>query len=135
VASATRNGVRLLAVVLGESSGHARTIRAEGLLEHGFLTHGWKTYFAAPTAEDLPAISDPKGATSIRKIVMATECGNRRRVPTVAEKRQKAKQTRAAQAGNDAAGKSDAAATASVAAKARSKAANASAAPAAPATK
>lgn len=113
VASATRNGVRLLAVVLGESSGRTRTIRAEGLLEHGFLTYGWKTYFEAPSAEDLPAVVEPRGATSIRKIVMATECGNRRRVPTVAEKRQKAKQARAAQSGSDAdaARKSNAAAT------------------------
>jgi len=36
VASATRNGKRLIAVVLGASSGHARAVRAAQLLERGF---------------------------------------------------------------------------------------------------
>jgi D-alanyl-D-alanine carboxypeptidase len=36
VASATRNGKRLIAVVLGSSSGQARAIRAAQLLERGF---------------------------------------------------------------------------------------------------
>jgi D-alanyl-D-alanine carboxypeptidase len=36
VASATRNGKRLIAVVLGASSGHMRAVRAAQLLERGF---------------------------------------------------------------------------------------------------
>ncbi len=36
VASATRNGRKLIAVVLGTRSGHARMIAAQGLLEQGF---------------------------------------------------------------------------------------------------
>ncbi len=36
VASATRNGRKLIAVVLGTKSGHARMISAQGLLEQGF---------------------------------------------------------------------------------------------------
>ena len=36
VASATRNGKRLIAVVLGASSGHARAVRAAQILERGF---------------------------------------------------------------------------------------------------
>jgi D-alanyl-D-alanine carboxypeptidase len=36
VASATRNGKRLIAVVLGSSSGHARAVRAAQILERGF---------------------------------------------------------------------------------------------------
>jgi D-alanyl-D-alanine carboxypeptidase len=36
VASATRNGKRLIAVVLGASSGQARAVRAAQLLERGF---------------------------------------------------------------------------------------------------
>ncbi|QHO72439.1 peptidase M15 [Bradyrhizobium sp. CCBAU 051011] len=36
VASATRNGKRLIAVVLGSSSGHQRAVRAAQLLERGF---------------------------------------------------------------------------------------------------
>jgi D-alanyl-D-alanine carboxypeptidase len=40
VASATRNGKRLIAVVLGASSGHARAVRAAQLLERGFGNNG-----------------------------------------------------------------------------------------------
>lgn len=36
VASATRNGKRLIAVVLGASSGHSRAVRAAQLMERGF---------------------------------------------------------------------------------------------------
>ncbi len=46
VASATRDGVRLVAVVMGSRSGAARRVRAAELLEHGFLRHGWKAMFA-----------------------------------------------------------------------------------------
>ena len=40
VASATRNGKRLIAVVLGSSSGQARAVRAAQLLERGFGNNG-----------------------------------------------------------------------------------------------
>jgi D-alanyl-D-alanine carboxypeptidase len=40
VASATRNGKRLIAVVLGASSGHARAVRAAQLMERGFGGNG-----------------------------------------------------------------------------------------------
>src|SRR5205085_9015897 len=40
VASATRNGKRLIAVVLGSSSGRARALRAAQLLERGFANNG-----------------------------------------------------------------------------------------------
>jgi D-alanyl-D-alanine carboxypeptidase len=40
VASATRNGKRLIAVVLGASSGQARAVRAAQLLERGFSGNG-----------------------------------------------------------------------------------------------
>jgi D-alanyl-D-alanine carboxypeptidase len=39
VASATRNGRRLIAVVLGASSGHMRAVRAAQLLERGFANN------------------------------------------------------------------------------------------------
>jgi D-alanyl-D-alanine carboxypeptidase len=39
VASATRNGKRLIAVVLGASSGHMRAVRAAQLLERGFANN------------------------------------------------------------------------------------------------
>ena len=40
VASATRDGKRLIAVVLGASSGHMRAVRAAQLLERGFANNG-----------------------------------------------------------------------------------------------
>src|SRR3954451_9409105 len=40
VASATRNGKRLIAVVLGASSGQARAVKAAQLLERGFANNG-----------------------------------------------------------------------------------------------
>ena len=48
VASATRNGKRLIAVVLGASSGHMRAVRAAQLLDRGFANNGlaWLQAFA-----------------------------------------------------------------------------------------
>jgi D-alanyl-D-alanine carboxypeptidase len=40
VGSATRNGKRLIAVVLGSTSGHQRAVRAAQLLERGFASTG-----------------------------------------------------------------------------------------------
>ncbi|MFL6790429.1 MAG: serine hydrolase [Bradyrhizobium sp.] len=40
VASATRDGKRLIAVVLGASSGHMRAVRAAQLLDRGFASNG-----------------------------------------------------------------------------------------------
>lgn len=45
VASATRNGRRLIAVVLGSKSTAARRARATRLLDHGFENYWWKTLF------------------------------------------------------------------------------------------
>jgi len=46
VASATRDNVRLVAVVLGARSGQSRSVRARKLLDHGFEWYGWKSLFA-----------------------------------------------------------------------------------------
>src|SRR5262245_21583730 len=42
VASASREGVRIMAVVLGESTVGDRNLRAQELVDHGFATLGWK---------------------------------------------------------------------------------------------
>jgi D-alanyl-D-alanine carboxypeptidase len=47
VASATRNDVSVMAVVLGERSSRERTARASELIEHGFDFYGWKEMFSA----------------------------------------------------------------------------------------
>ena len=96
VASATREGTRMVAVVLGENSGHERSIRAQALLEHGFNSWGWKTAFDTETLESAKASADAKDVASIRASVVATECGNRRRIVRVADARQREKKRAAA---------------------------------------
>jgi D-alanyl-D-alanine carboxypeptidase len=54
VASATRNGRRIVAIVLGETSSGKRTIRTASLLEYGFRILEWKALFPAPVIESLP---------------------------------------------------------------------------------
>lgn len=98
VASATRDGVRLVAVVLGEASGMDRTLRTQALLDHGFTTYGWKQVFNPPSIENLPYSQETKEAISLRQSIMATECGNRRRSARVAQARAKAKAQRVAAA-------------------------------------
>lgn len=98
VASATREGRRLVAVVLGEPTGRERTMRAASLLEHGFLTQGWKSLFGTKTLDTLPMAEDAKGPMTMRQAVISFECGTARR--RVIAKRRKAKgHTTAAKAG------------------------------------
>lgn len=97
VASATRDGLRLMAVVLGESTGAQRAVRAQALLEHGFNTFAWKTVFGAETIDNVKISPTAKDVESIRTSVMATECGNRRRAAkAIADARARAKQRQAA---------------------------------------
>ncbi len=95
IASATRDGVRLMAVVLGERTGSERTTRAQSLLEHGFSTHGWKALFNGPTIDTAPTADEAKSVTSVRSLVRVSECGGAR-VRTVA--RSKSKAVKAAEA-------------------------------------
>jgi D-alanyl-D-alanine carboxypeptidase len=90
VASATRDGHKMIAVVLGEPTGGERSVRAANLLEHGFQTHAWKALFAPPTLETLPVAEDAKGPMTIRQIVRSYVCGTGGRRRAVAKsKRQK----------------------------------------------
>jgi len=60
VASATRDGHRLVAVVLGDETSAARNARAAALLEHGFKTREWKALVPTARVENYP--SDIVGA-------------------------------------------------------------------------
>ncbi|HZT47653.1 MAG TPA: D-alanyl-D-alanine carboxypeptidase family protein [Hyphomicrobiaceae bacterium] len=88
VASATRDGRKLVAVVLGEASGAERAERAANLLEYGFLTHGWKQLFTPYTLDTLPVPEDAKGPTTMREVVHSYECGTRRAVAKASKKGQ-----------------------------------------------
>ena len=77
VASATRDGHQIMAVVLGEATGGKRTVRAAHLLEHGFQTYGWKQLFNhSQSIDTMPVAMDAKPVTSVRKSVLSFECGN-----------------------------------------------------------
>lgn len=92
VASATRDGRRLMAVVLGEPTGQDRSLRAASLLEHGFQSYDWKTLFTAATLDSMPLPTEAKSVMTVRETVLAWECGARRRGRAVANaKRIKAK--------------------------------------------
>jgi D-alanyl-D-alanine carboxypeptidase len=77
VASATRNGVRLVAIVLGAISARDRGIRAAALLEHGFETRAWKLFFAPQSIETLTVSTQSDEIVSIRDKVTGWSCGNR----------------------------------------------------------
>jgi D-alanyl-D-alanine carboxypeptidase len=54
VASATRGERKMVAVVLGATSGRIRALRAAALIEHGFEYYNWKTLFSS-SIENSPA--------------------------------------------------------------------------------
>ena len=96
VASATRDGQRLFAVVLGEVTGSERSTRAANLLEHGFQTRAWKAMFGTHTLDTLPTDAEAKGAASIRQSVISWACGTGRRLARAKRKRGRATATKPA---------------------------------------
>lgn len=76
VASATRDGRQIMAVVLGETTGARRTIRAAHLLEHGFQIYDWKKVLGQTETIDTLAMPEtPKEVASIRTSVISYACG------------------------------------------------------------
>jgi D-alanyl-D-alanine carboxypeptidase len=89
VATATRDGHRLVAVVLGESSGASRSLRAANLLEHGFQYRAWEEVLKPITLSSLEMATDARAAAiSVRDTVSGYACGGRKR-PAVVKARQK----------------------------------------------
>lgn len=80
VASATRDGHRLMAVVLGETTVGERNLRAASLLEHGFQQYGWKQLFNTRTVDTMPVPSDAKPVAKMQETVISWECGARKRI-------------------------------------------------------
>jgi D-alanyl-D-alanine carboxypeptidase len=98
VASATRGGHKLVAVVLGEATGGERTLRAANLLQHGFQTRGWKAMFSAPTLTSLPVAEDAKSIAKPRRVISHV-CGTGgRRAVAKARTNKRRVTTRAAEA-------------------------------------
>lgn len=88
VASATRNGHQLVAVVLGAKSSRARTARAAALLDHGFNTYAWKAMFSTSLDNLAFGKSLGKPAPKLRPVV----CGRRR----IVRKRKRIRRRKAA---------------------------------------
>jgi D-alanyl-D-alanine carboxypeptidase len=95
VASATRDGRKLIAVVLGERTGGERMVRAANLLELGFQTQAWKSLFAPSTLDSMPIAENAKGAVTIRQTVKSFVCGTGGRRAVARAKKRKG------QAGSD----------------------------------
>lgn len=69
VASATRNGRRIIAVVLGARNTKQRRDRATMLLDHAFQNYWWKTLFPFTLAEAKATTNLRKGPAKLRSTV------------------------------------------------------------------
>ncbi len=76
VASATRDGRKLVAVVLGGRSGGERNARAASLLDHGFSRYSWRSMFGKNIDKLAIQASLTEGAPNLRSVV----CSKRRKV-------------------------------------------------------
>lgn len=69
IASATRGGNKLVAIVLGEQTPAKREVRTTALLEHGFRLLEWKVMFPPTTLDKLPV--EPFDAEQVRAANLA----------------------------------------------------------------
>ncbi len=80
VSSATRNGRRLVAIVLGGVTAKERNNRATRLLQHGFENGAWKTFFFPSTVRTLASAARAGGGpVNMRPKVRAWVCGWRKK--------------------------------------------------------
>jgi D-alanyl-D-alanine carboxypeptidase len=77
VATASRDGRRIIAVVLGDNSSGERNVRAASLLEHGFQQHGWKQLFNSTTLDNMP-LATAATVKSVRNDVVSWGCKERK---------------------------------------------------------
>ncbi len=90
VASATRDGHRLIAVVLGETTVGGRNLRAANLLEHGFRKYDWTQLFPTQSIDTLPVAENAPGPMTIRQTVISVVCGTARLAVAKVSKKGKA---------------------------------------------
>jgi D-alanyl-D-alanine carboxypeptidase len=74
VASATRDGRRLVAVVLGDANAADRNTRASSLLEYGFQQTGLTQVFNTQTLDNMPLNPTVEGVKSVRASVDSWAC-------------------------------------------------------------
>jgi D-alanyl-D-alanine carboxypeptidase len=86
IASATREGHKLIAVVFGEATGQERSTRAGKLLEHGFQIYPWESLFASHTLNALPVDENANTTATKPGKVFSAVCGTGRRAISKARK-------------------------------------------------
>ena len=79
VTSATRNDLRLVAVVFGARSSASRRVRATKLLNYGFAIHDWKKLYKTPIIGQNENIKDFRGPFNMRFTVASGGCRARYR--------------------------------------------------------
>lgn len=91
VASAKRGDTQIVAVVLGERSNAARTVRAASLIQHGFDTYAWKSLFSTPLSQmalDVSASASPGNLQAI--VCQPRRVYSKRELRKMVQKRQAA---------------------------------------------
>lgn len=97
VVTATREGHKLAAIILGEPTGASRSLRAANLLEHGFQYRTWQEVLQPVTLDTLEQPPDTAVLpTSVRQTVPGPACGGRQ-VRAVDKVRAQKKKLQAAQ--------------------------------------
>jgi len=79
VASATRDGRQLVAIVLGDATSAERNVRASSLLEYGFHQYGWTQLFNGKTLDNMPFTPTAESVTSVRDSVESWSCGGKKK--------------------------------------------------------
>ncbi len=100
VATATRNGRKLVAIVLGEESGASRTLRAASLLDYGFQQHAWKTLFNTQTVDNIAFDPKPKAVVSVREEVTSWSCSRKKKKKKRTIKKKKSTKKKSTKAKN-----------------------------------
>jgi D-alanyl-D-alanine carboxypeptidase len=75
VVSATRNGRKIVAVVLGGRTGGERNLRAAKLLDHGFRGFSWRALFG----KNIDKLTIQASLTEAAPDLRSTVCGKRRK--------------------------------------------------------
>jgi D-alanyl-D-alanine carboxypeptidase len=88
VATASRGGRRVIAVVLGGHSSAERNSRAASLLEYGFEQTGWKSLFNSTTVDNMP-LGTPTPVRSVRTNITSWSCNPQQRPVEKKKKKQR----------------------------------------------
>ncbi|KAB2940368.1 MAG: D-alanyl-D-alanine carboxypeptidase [Hyphomicrobium sp.] len=105
VATASRDGRRIIAVVLGDHSSGERNVRAASLLEYGFQQHGWKQLFSSTTLDNMP-LATAAAVKSVRNDVTSWGCNERKvRAAKAGAKKRTAKASKKKKPGTEEAAK------------------------------